>query len=391
MSKQIINCAKCQKELNYLPYHSYAEPPAMKSKEGKFYCFDCFKSVSSCKICNKSVAQMDINIHDKKTWYQPWEKIYFREAEHIKLFDMCGSYCDFFCSPECLSQDPNRNHELRKKRNQEKLAKGWKHCEECVEMFEGWYAKIGINKESRKKALLYHGKVLPPGEKICSFHQRSKEKDRYVKEVIYPKAQKWWDNLTYEQKLAEVKRLDICWIIRKDDDEIRRSATHQEVAQEKEIPHFFISQDFEHKEPCITCGKVWKCVSEINCGKNSPNGKISYCASCPSGSPSVDSKGNHAENGTKNSYGSVLTEIEEKRVKLQRLKDQGGNSEEVRKLEQEIEELLKEKIRDDSSSKELSQKNDPAPWIVGGISVIALFGIIMLIVRTRRKKPKIKL
>jgi hypothetical protein len=67
MSKQNLNCAKCQQVLNYLPYHSYAEPPALKSKEGHFYCFDCFKSISHCKVCGKSAAQMDINIHDKKT------------------------------------------------------------------------------------------------------------------------------------------------------------------------------------------------------------------------------------------------------------------------------------------------------------------------------------
>jgi hypothetical protein len=67
MSNQSLNCKKCQKELNYLPYHSYAEPPALKSKEGEFYCFDCFKSISHCKVCGKSVAQMEINIHDKKT------------------------------------------------------------------------------------------------------------------------------------------------------------------------------------------------------------------------------------------------------------------------------------------------------------------------------------
>lgn len=168
--------------------------------------------------------------------------------------------------------------------------------------------------------------------------------------------------MTYEQKLAEVKRLGINWISRKDEEESRKT-TYQEVAQEKEIPPFFISQEFYGKEPCISCGKVWKCVSEINCGKNSPNGKTSYCASCPAGSSSNGVKGNSTENETNNNHhsSSVIETIAEKKKQLQEIKESGGNSAEIIKLEREIQELLKEQGQDNFSSEKSPKNNDLTP------------------------------
>lgn len=387
MSSPNLNCKKCNIKLNYLPYHSYAEPPAMKSKAGEFYCFDCFKSISNCKVCGKSVAQMEINIHDKKTWYQPWEKIYFRAAEHIEPFDMCGSYCDFLCSPECFAQDDNRHYEVRMKNNQTKLAQGWKYCEDCREHYVDYFSsELGFSKEKCEKILSDLGKPVPPSEKFCNFHKRCQKKDRYIDQVIYPKAQKWWDSLTYAEKLAEVKRQDIHWIIRKGEKECRKS-THEEVANEKGVPPWFISQKFEREEPCIGCGKGWKCVSEINCGKNSPDGKTSYCASCPAGNNENDIK-----NETKgNSSGSnFITKIKEKEVELSKLKEsKGENSEEVRKLEEEIKKLLSEQNSSNFSS-EKTPKKDYVPWIIGSISVVALIGFAIVLTRPNKKNPKIK-
>ncbi|CAJ0749137.1 6302_t:CDS:10, partial [Entrophospora sp. SA101] len=61
--------------------------------------------------------------------------------------------------------------------------------------------------------------------------------------------------------------------------------------------------------------------------ENSPNGKPSYCASCPS---SAEPNKNISKNETKISQSSVIAEIEAKKIQLRKLKvEQGENSEEV--------------------------------------------------------------
>jgi hypothetical protein len=51
-------------------------------------------------------------------------------------------------------------------------------------------SELGFSKEKCEKILSNLGKPVPPSEKICNFHKRQQKKDRYIDQVIYPKAQK---------------------------------------------------------------------------------------------------------------------------------------------------------------------------------------------------------
>ena len=61
MSEKMIKCAKCQQNAEIDPriYRSeYTTSYPIRDKDGKIYCWDCYKSFSSCKGCGKSVANM---------------------------------------------------------------------------------------------------------------------------------------------------------------------------------------------------------------------------------------------------------------------------------------------------------------------------------------------
>jgi len=125
---------------------------------------------------------------------------------------------------------------------------------------------------------------------------------------------------------------------------------------------------------------------EINCGKNSPDGKMSYCASYPS-----STERNGTESETKDNCKGLIYKIEDKKNQLQRLKENNEeNSEEIRKLEQEIKALLQTQDQNSSTSKN-PIKNKTVTILVIGFALLFLIGSIIYISKVvKPKNPKIK-
>ncbi|CAI2192604.1 9527_t:CDS:2 [Funneliformis geosporum] len=83
-------------------------------------------------------------------------------------------------------------------------------------------------------------------------------------------------------------------------------------------------------------------------------------------------------------------QVTKKQVELRKLKEKNGdNSEEIHKLEREIEKLLKvEKVN--STSENPTKNNKVIVYSIIGFLLLILIGFIIVLVKPKRKNPKIK-
>jgi hypothetical protein len=184
----------------------------------------------------------------------------------------------------------------------------------------------------------------------------------HLKEVR-TQAQKYWDALSYETRLKEVIRSrnakQVAWGGKFQD------LTAEQIAAQNEVPSGIV-QEFELKDCHHDCQD---CHLEQDFKNSSRDDNLS-CSS--------------DENNPEN-------EIAEKKNQLQKLKKHGENLAEIAKLEQEIKELIKNQPKTSSTNENSTKsKNDIIIYTISGLLLVALVGFTFIVIKTKRKKHKIK-
>ena len=207
-----IKCTKCQNNAETDPriYRSeYTTSYPIRDKDGKIYCWDCYKSKSSCKGCGKSVANIKFPASGQPTYPHCNGGVSYN-CERI------SNKVEFICSKNCSENIVARKYQEWK----DKLSQGWTKCEKCVKRLNSlikWFTE-DVFKENKERVELWKKekhqsrfiKLVPPGQgKLCL----EKWGCKWDKEVGKPRqkemqvqAQKYWDALPYETRIKEVIR-----------------------------------------------------------------------------------------------------------------------------------------------------------------------------------------
>lgn len=344
MTEKIIRCAKCQQnaETNPRIYRSeYTITYPIRDKDGKIYCWDCYKGKSHCKGCQKSVANLKFPRSGNP--YYPHASGYSIGCERIE------NEVEFICSKACSKKLADQKYQAWK----EKLNQGWTKCKKCVKFwideFSNEISTAKWMKEEKNQWKII--KLLPPGQEneiCCSCKPYAK--DGYYHK-IHQKAQKYWDSLNKEEKLAAVIRTDAVGMAKW----YGETLTAEWLTEQKKVPRS-IYEDFVHNQKCGGCGEE-PCREERKNKNNSHRPQLAVSSELRKEQISI--------------------EIENKKNQLLKLKEEGGNPTEIAELEQEIKELLAEQNEINFSSEKSLKNNGVVPLIIG-VSFLALLGIIAI-------------
>ena len=137
-------CNNCQKE-----YHSFVGP---YENNGRILCLECWKKVSCCSQCGKSIES--IKIEGNEDWY--WNTSFRENSGERRNY--------VACSPECankISQKFAQKHEKHKQWEEERISK-----------------------------------------------EKESERIRKAYDKAHEKAQKYWNSLNEEQKRQKIKQIE---------------------------------------------------------------------------------------------------------------------------------------------------------------------------------------
>jgi len=206
MSKKVIKCAKCQSNAETKPrWDEFTTTYPIRGKDGKIYCWDCYKSKSSCKGCGKSVANIKFPRSGQPEYPHCNGGVSYG-CERI------SNNVEFICSKKCSKDIVNRKYQAWK----DKLSQGWTKCEKCIknvnkliEWFNEDSMKGGewLREEKHQSRFI---KLVPPGQgKLCLEKWGCKwgeEVGKPRRKEMQAQAQKYWDTLPYETRIKEVIR-----------------------------------------------------------------------------------------------------------------------------------------------------------------------------------------
>src|SRR4051794_21313477 len=99
MSKYLseIKCVRCNKNAETKPNRSeYTKTYPIRSKDGTIYCWDCYKNISCCKVCQKSVANLKFSMSGNP--HYPHVSGYSRNCERVQ------NEVEFICSQACADK-----------------------------------------------------------------------------------------------------------------------------------------------------------------------------------------------------------------------------------------------------------------------------------------------
>jgi len=252
---KIIKCAKCQKnaETDSRFRNEFAVNYPIRDKDKKIYCWDCYKGFSSCKGCGKSVA----NIKFPRSGQPQYPRCSGGVSYNCERI---SNNVEFICSKECSKKLADQRYQAWK----DKLSQGWTKCKDCVKFWidgesneEGWEWL----KEERQHSRFI--KLLSPGQEneICD-RCKPYAKDGYYHKISQ-KAQKYWDSLNKEEKLAAVIRTGGVSMAKF----YGETKTAEQLAEQKEAPRS-IYEEFVHSQKCGSCGE--EPCQENQKNKNNP-------------------------------------------------------------------------------------------------------------------------
>jgi len=236
---KLIKCAKCQNNAETKNrWDEYTTTYPIRDKDGKIYCWDCYKSFSCCKGCGESVANLKFP-RSGQPEYPRCNGGYSVNCERI------SNEVKFICSKKCAKDIRNREYQAWK----EKLNQGWTKCEQCVDLVD-WVKKTlkkagskGVKKWEKEKTQSWLIKLVRPGAgKLCDTcdHHEKVEKPRQAE--IKAQAQKFWDTQPYETRLKEVIRSgSVGW------GKKFIGLTAEQIAAQDEVPRGII-YEFELKD-----------------------------------------------------------------------------------------------------------------------------------------------
>jgi hypothetical protein len=94
MSEKIIKCAKCQNNAETESRRNeFNVNYPIRDKDGKIYCWDCYKGFSGCQGCGKSVANLKFPKSGNPTY--PHCGGYSSQCERVM------NEVNFLCSKKC--------------------------------------------------------------------------------------------------------------------------------------------------------------------------------------------------------------------------------------------------------------------------------------------------
>ena len=267
MSRKIIKCAKCQNNAETQPNRSeYTTTYPIRDKDGKIYCWDCYKNKSHCKGCQKSVANIKFPRSGQPEYPHCNGGVSYN-CERI------SNKVEFICSKSCSKKLADQKYQNWK----EKLNQGWNKCEECWNFWMGLKSKEEgwewLEEEKNQWKVI---KLAQPGQgKLCLDHKNWEEGGKQRYEVENAQFQKDWERLTCEDRLKEVKKA------------YRADDNLTELANREKIPGLVL-----HRWSSKACHKRFNCPDcHFDKEDNSPCDNNLSCSSHGNNSRNDNSEG----------------------------------------------------------------------------------------------------